>query len=289
MHVALSPVPILRPTSLDDFVARIETLVRAAKAGQADALVLPEYASMALAGAFVASPDVTAELAAVVEHADALIAACRTLARTHGIMLLPGTVPMRGPDGRIRNRAPLIDGAGRIAFQDKRVMTRFEAERWGITPGGPPRVFETDFGRIGIAICYDSEFPLLIRAQTLAGADIILIPTCTDTLHGFNRVRLSARARALENQCFTAVAPTTGIAPWSATLDENRGYACAFGPVDRGFPDDGLIARGALDAPDLLYVNLDPAALAATRADPAVRNHTDWPDNPAPASVVALA
>lgn len=289
MRLALSPYPTIRPAGLDDFCARIEAVAIAAKASGAECLLMPEYASMALAGAYVDRCDVGAELHAVVERAEPLVEGLRAIARRHGILLQPGSIPMRGHDGAIRNRAPLIDGAGGIAFQDKRVMTRFEAERWGITPGAAPCVFETDFGRIGIAICYDCEFPLLIRAQVLAGADFVLIPACTDTMHGFNRVRLSARARALENQCFTAVAPTTGTAPWSATLDENRGYACAFGPVDRGFADDGVIARGVLDASDLLLVTLDPARLAATRADPAVRNLADWPDNPPPARVVSLA
>lgn len=288
MRVALCPFPIVRPTGLDDFLATIDDLLGAAQAGGADLLVLPEYASMALAGAFVTAPDLAAELDAVVRHADALVDGARTLARDRGVMLLPGTLPMRGSDGRIRNRAPLIDGAGRVAFQDKRVMTRFETEQWGIVPGTEPCVFETDFGRIGIAICYDSEFPLLVRAQVLAGADIVLVPACTDTMHGFNRVRLSARARALENQCYTALAPTTGTAAWSAAVDENRGYACAFGPIDRGFPEDGLLARGALDAPGLVFATLDPARLAALRADPAVRNRSDWPADPPPARVVRL-
>lgn len=289
IRIALSPFPILRPTGLDDFLATVDSLLLAARSGGADLLVLPEYASMALAGAFVGTPDIAAELDAVVSRAEPLVEGFRTMARTRGILLLPGSVPMRDTDGKIRNRAPLIDGEGRIAFQDKRVLTRFEAEHWGITPGASPCVFETDLGRLGIAICYDSEFPLLVRAQVLAGADTILIPACTDALHGFNRVKISARARALENQCYTAVAPTTGIAPWSASVDENRGYACVFGPIDRGFPEDGVLARGALDAPELVFATIDPARLATTRADPAVRNRTDWPDDPAPAHIVHLA
>lgn len=289
MRVALSPFAIVRPAGLEGFLAVVDGLLAGAKAGGADILVMPEYASMALAGAFVTEPDVGAELEAVVGRADALVAGFCSIARARGMMLLAGSVPMRGADGRVRNRAPLIDGSGRIGFQDKRVMTRFEAEHWGVVPGEDPCVFETDFGRIGIAICYDSEFPMLTRAQVLAGADIVLVPACTDTLRGFNRVRLSARARALENQCYTAVAPTTGTAPWSASVDENRGYACAFGPVDRGFPEDGLLARGALDAPELVFVTFDPARLAATRADPAVRNLTDWPSDPAPARLARLA
>lgn len=287
--VALSPFAILRPHGFDDFMARIDEVMAQARAQGADIVVLPEYASMALAGAYCDVPDVAAELEAVVSRADQLIAAYRTLARAHGLMLLAGTVPMRGADGRTRNRAPLIDGQGRIGFQDKSVMTRFESERWGIVPGQPPCVFETGWGRLGISICYDSEFPALTRAQVLAGAEIILIPACTDTQHGFNRVRLSARARALENQCFTAVAPTTGLAPWSATLDENRGHACAFGPVDRGFADDGVIGSGAPDDPALLLVPLDRARLATLRNDPAVRNRDDWPDHHPPARIASLA
>ncbi len=287
-RLALAPYRIGRPRNVDDFLGGIEALLAEAKTGGADLLVLPEYASMALAGAFVAVPDIAAELEAVVSRADALIAGFRALARRFGLLLLAGTVPMRDENGRIRNRAPLINGDGKIGFQDKRVMTRFESEQWGIAAGAPPSVFETDFGRIGVAICYDSEFPWLVRAQALAGADLVLIPSCTDTLHGFNRVLCSARARALENQCYTALVPTTGTAPWSATVDENRGFAGAFGPIDRGFPADGVIVSGVLDESALVFASIDREKLAATRADPAVRNSTDWPDNPAPADVAAL-
>ena len=116
-----------------------------------------------------------------------------------------------------------------------------------------------------------------MRAQVEQGAWLILAPSCTDSLHGFNRVRLSARARALENQCFVAVAPTIGLAPALATLDENHGYAAIFGPVDRGFPEDGIIARGTMDQPAWLFADLDPARLNAVREDGAVRNFRDWP------------
>jgi predicted amidohydrolase len=206
----------------------------------------------------------------------ALLTLFASLAARHNIWLLPGTLPWR--EGTlIRNRAPLFAPDGTAAFQDKRVMTRFEAERWGVSPGADPQVFTTPWGRIGIAICYDVEFPTLVRAQIRAGAWLILAPSCTDSLHGFNRVCLSARARALENQCFVAVSPTVGLAPGLATLDENHGRAAIFGPVDRGFPEDGIIAQGPMDHPGWIYADLDPACLAAVRHDGAVRNHRDWP------------
>ncbi len=136
------------------------------------------------------------------------------------------------------------------------------AARWRVAAGAPPAVFATPWGRIGVAICYDIEHPPLARAQAEAGAWLVLVPTDTDTIAGFNRVRLAARAAALSNQCYVALATTVGDAPFLATLDVNRGYAAVFGPIDRGFPDDGIIARSELDAPGWLYVDLDPAPIA---------------------------
>jgi predicted amidohydrolase len=97
-----------------------------------------------------------------------------------------------------------------------------------------------------------------VRAQVEAGAWLVLVPACTDSIHGFNRVRFSAQARALENQCFVAVAPTVGLAPWSAALDANHGAASVHGPVDRGFPEDGVLAAGGMDVPGWVFCTLDP-------------------------------
>jgi len=222
-----------------------------------------------------------------IDLAPAAVEAAREVAWRHRVWLVPGTLPFR-EGGRIVNRAPVIAPTGHVAYQDKHVMTRFEAEEWGVQAGAPPAVFETPWGRIGVAICFDAEFPALARAQVEAGAWLVLVPSCTDTLHGFNRVRLAAAARAMENQCFVCVAPTVGDAPWCGTLDRNRGYAAAFGPVDRGFPEDGELAGGALDAAQWVFADLDPARLEAVRHDGAVRNHLSWPPAPPPCPVIPL-
>lgn len=286
--VALAQYAIERLAAFEDFPRKLNRLAAEAKAAGAELLVLPEYASMELASAFVPAPDIHAELEAVVSRSGALLGAMRGAAMAHGLWLLPGSLPVRS-EGRVLNRAPLIAPDGRMAFQDKHVMTRFEAESWGVAPGAPPSVFDTPWGSTGIAICYDSEFPMLVRAQVAAGAWLILVPACTDTLHGFNRVFVSARARALENQCYVALAPTVGMAPWSATLDENRGFAALLGPIDRGFPEDGILARGTADAAELVITEADPARLAAVREEGAVRNWRDWPETvpPAPLAVPA--
>jgi len=266
---------VARVQTLADYAHHLNRAV-AEGAAAADLLLLPEYSCMEAAAAVADQPTPAAELVAACRIKDQLLEIMIDCARRHKIWLLPGSLPYES-DGKIRNRAPLITPEGRIAFQDKRVMTRFEAESWGVQAGEPPGIFETPWGTIGVSICYDCEFPTLTRAQVVRGAWAILVPACTDTLHGFNRVRISARARALENQCFVAVAPTVGLAPWSATLDENHGQAGIYGPIDRGFYADGVIAEGEMDAPGWVFATLDPATLATVRSQGAVRNHADWP------------
>ena len=231
-------------------------------------------------------PSLAAELEAACANHDAVLAAMRRATARFGVWLLGGSLPVRRPDGSVVNHAPLVAPDGRIAFQDKHRTTRFESELWGVARGSPPAVFETPWGRVGVCICYDLEHPPLPRAQVEAGAWLLLAPTDTDTLAGFNRVRLAARACAMANQCYVAVATTVGDAPWLAALDANRGYAAVFGPVDRGFPDDGVVACSEMDAPGWLYADLVPADIAAVRNQGAVLNHRDYPAAPPDCPIV---
>lgn len=287
LRLCLAQYPIERLVSLEDFEVKMDGILRAAKAGGADLVVLPEYAAMELAAAFTDAGDAASEREAIVIRAENIVEIMRQAAIRHRLWLLGSSVPMLR-DGLVRNRAPFISAEGVVRFQEKRVMTRFETEEWQVAAGEEPQVFETPWGRIGISICYDVEFPMLARAQVLAGAWLILAPSCTDTLWGFHRVHLSARARAIENQCFVAITPTVGEAPWSATLDVNRGYAGVFGPCDRGFPEDGVIAKGELDARGLVFADLDPAQIETVRETGGVRNHRDWPSAPEGCAVVSF-
>ena len=289
LRLGLLQYGVGRPASVAAFGRALEERLEEGRA-RAELLVLPEYACVelgsALAGGDVA--DEAGELAAMVDAAPEILAVMQDAARRLGVWLLPGTLPVRRTDGRVVNRAPLITPEGRMAVQEKRAMTRFEAERWGVAQGADPSVFETPWGRIGISVCYDVEFPKHVRTQVEAGAWAILAPSCTDTMHGFNRVRVGAAARAMENQCYVAITPTVGVAPWSAALDVNRGYAAVFGPVDRGFPEDGVLARGALDMEEWVFCTLDPARLDAVREDGQVGNFRDWPSRPFAAPVPAV-
>jgi predicted amidohydrolase len=176
-----------------------------------------------------------------------------------------------------RNRSYLFHPDGRSEFQEKLQMTRFENEQWLIQAGDTLRVFDTELGRIGIDVCYDSEFPLIARRQVEMGADLILVPSCTDTLAGYWRVRIGSQARALENQCFVVQSSTVGEAPWSPAVDVNVGAAAIYAPVDRGFPDDGVLATGELNAAQWVYADVNLAAIAEVRRSGQVFNYRDWP------------
>ncbi|QFS84096.1 Carbon-nitrogen hydrolase [Roseivivax sp. THAF40] len=260
-------------TKIGDWVAEA--------AGQgAELLVFPEYGAMelaTLAGLDVAG-DLEASLRAVSDRIPDADALHRELAMRHGVHILAASAPVFdasiGP--RPVNRARLFTPGGQMGIQDKQIMTRFEREVWGVVPGGPLRLFDTTLGRIGCLICYDGEYPLLGRA--LAEAELLLVPSCTEALAGYWRVRIGAMARALEAQCITVMASTVGDAPWSEAVDTNCGMGGVFGPPDTGFPPTGVLAEGSLNAPGWTYATVDLGRVAAVRADGVVLNRAHWAD-----------
>ena len=154
-------------------------------------------------------------------------------------------------------------------------MTPFEVD-WGITAGRSLRVFDTALGTIGIAICYDSEFPLLVRAMAEAGADLILVPSCTEFMSGYQRVRTAAMARALENGCVTVQSPTIGEARWSPAVDYNSGIAGIFVPSERALSETGVLAEGTADRTQWVVATADLARLREIRRTGEMRNTHDW-------------
>ena len=155
-------------------------------------------------------------------------------------------------------------------------MTRFEREVWGVVGGNSLQVFETAIGKIGILICYDSEFPLLGRA--LAQCDIIAVPSVTEALAGYWRVRIGSMARALENQCVTAMSSCVGAADWSDALGQSVGAGGIFCPPDVGFPSTGVLAAGQINVAGWTFADVDLEQIAKVREDGVVLNRNHWSD-----------
>ena len=279
--IAAAQYPIEALASWEAYAAKIARWVGEAAAAGAKLAVFPEYAAMELASL---DPWTMGDLAGSMEFVDGLLprvdALHGALAAQHGMHIVGASAPARRSGGAWVNRARLFAPNGKVGVQDKLVMTRFEREEWHVGTGGPLRLFDTELGRIGITICYDSEFPLLARALAEGGCTLLLVPSCTDSLHGYWRVRIGAQARALEGQMIAVHAPTVGQAPWSPAVDENHGAAAVYGPPDLGFPPDGVIARGELDQPGWVFAEVDTAAVARVRAEGKVLNHAHWAEQP---------
>lgn len=264
----------------DSFSAYEDKITRwvSEAAGQgAQLLVFPEYGAMELAslGGAETAADLEGALREVARHRPAVDALHVRLAARHGVYILGGSGPAYVGE-RPANRAMLYGPKGVIGHQDKQIMTRFEREDWDVIPGAGLTLFDTELGKIGVVICYDSEFPLLSRQLAEAGCEILLAPSCTETWAGFTRVRVGAMARALENQCVAVHAPLVGKAEWCVGVEENTGRAALYGPPDRGWPDTGILAQGGPDKAGWTLATISRAQIALTRADGVVLNHRDW-------------
>ena len=258
--------------------AKVARWVGEATAHGARLLVFPEYFSMELTSLFDAPTrqSLSAQLAALQELLPQFQDLFAQTAREQGVTICAGSFPVRVEDGSYRNRSFLFHADGTSEFQDKLQMTRFENEQWLIEGGTELHAFDTAIGRVGIAVCYDAEFPLIARRLVEGGADLILVPSCTDTTAGYWRVRIGAQARALENQCYVVQSSTVGEAPWSPAVDTNVGAAAIYTPADRGFPENGVLASGTLNAAQWVYADVDPARLAEVRRNGQVFNYRDW-------------
>jgi predicted amidohydrolase len=277
LKIASAQYPIGQPKTLAEWEEKIALWVRNGAATGAELLVFPEYAAIEQAACFGPEvyEDLQATLTKVAELAGARIAFHVKLAAEHGVHILVGSGPVLKSDGRFVNAAQLITPEGRIGEQEKLVMTPFECE-WGISPGGPVRVFETKLGVFGVAICYDSEFPLLVRAMAEAGAEVVLVPSCTERVSGYHRVRTGALARALENSIATVQSPTVGDAPWSPAVDFNSGAAGIYVPSEYGISDSGVLAQGCLDSAQWVTATVDIARLKRVRETGEMHNYADW-------------
>jgi len=266
------------------YEAKLTDWVAGAADHGAQLLVFPEYGAMELGslGGRAVAGDLEACLHEVARWKPQVDLLHQRLARHYGVHILGASGPVFLP-GRDRpvNRATLYGPDGVLGHQDKQIMTRFERETWFVETGTGLTLFDTPLGRIGVVICYDSEFPLLSRALVEAGAEILLAPSCTDSLRGFSRVRVGAMVRALENQCVVVHAPTVGLCDFCPAVDENIGAAAIYGPPDLGFPESGIFAETPLNQPGWAYATVSRADIAAVRRAGGVLNHLHWEEQAA--------
>ena len=293
MKIATAAYPLDYHADWASYADKQRRWIEEATENGAELLVFPEYGSMeicSLGGEAALASEESALIftASIAEEAAAIH---EDLAREYGVYVLAGSSPARGNGPRPVNRAGFFGPDGRIGYQDKQVLTRWERDPADLATGGPLNLFDIGKARIGVTICYDSEFPVFGRKLAEAGANLLLCPSSTETEAGYNRVRIGAQARALENQCVAVHAPHIGRAEWCPCVESGYGAAAVYGPPDLGFPPTGIIAQGKVNEPGWVYAEFDPDAVDLVRRDGRVLNFQHWPEqyerpdpvaNPAP-------
>lgn len=288
MKVAAAKYAIEAPQSFDAFAGRQRRLLEGVAVQGAEIAVLPEYLSLELASTLAAdvAGELRASLAAIQRHREAWLALFMAIARDTGMIIAAGTFLLDLGNGRYRNRADLFLPGGGHAWQDKLQLTGFEKSTGLIDGGDALKVFDAGGARLGLAVCYDIEFPLSVRAQYEAGARLLLVPSCTDTDAGATRVRVGCLARVLENRCFVARAVTSGDSPWGPALEVSTGEAAIYAPMDAGFPADGVLASTRAGG-QWAIADVDLAALEVSRVHAQVANDRDWRGQSLPALTTA--
>lgn len=290
LRVAAAQYPIDAVASVGQWRDKIARWVAEGAATGAELLVFPEYGAIEQAHALGPGVygDLTATLHAVADLAAERVAFHCELAARHNVHILVGSGPLQRADGGYVNAAQLVTPAGKAGEQHKLILTPFEHD-WNMVAGDEIRVFDTALGRLAIAICYDSEFPLLARAMAANGAQLLLVPQCTERVSGNYRVRAGAMARALENQIAVVTSPTVGDALWSPAVDRNAGAAGIYVPAEHDVSDTGVLAEGRMNTPGWVAATIDFARLDRLRTGGEMRNFTDWLEQPGACEAASAA
>ncbi|SEJ43591.1 Predicted amidohydrolase [Dyadobacter sp. SG02] len=275
--VASAQYPITEHPDFASWQRHTEKWVADAAIRGAELLLFPEYGAMELVSIFNEElrSDIRRQIHALNDLKADFCATFDALARKYRVTIVAPSIPVI-ENGQKLNRAFVFSANGLAGYQDKFFMTRFENEQWGID-SAPKQltVFEAPWGKFGIQICYDVEFPIGAQKLCEAGAKLILAPSCTEAIRGATRVHVGARARALENQAYTVVSQTIGEAAWSPAVDVNYGYAACYTTPDREMPEEGIIATKTPQEEGWLIQTLDLSLADEVRRDGHVFNFKD--------------
>ncbi|QIW09262.1 bifunctional GNAT family N-acetyltransferase/carbon-nitrogen hydrolase family protein [Francisella sp. LA112445] len=264
----------MRPyKGLDELMQHAEYFVNAVSNYRSDFALFPEFfnAPLMAENNHLSEPEAIRELA---KHTQFITDKFSEFAVTYNINIITGSMPeMKGE--RLYNVGYLCRRDGTVEKYEKLHVTPDEAMVWGLQGGSKLEVFDTDCGKIGILICYDSEFPELSRILAEDGMDILFVPFLTDTQNGFSRVRNCAQARAIENECYVAIAGSVGNLPNVHNMDIQYAQSMVFTPCDFAFPPTGIKAETTPNTEMILIADVDINLLRELNQFGSVKNLRD--------------
>ena len=264
----------MRPyKDLDELLQQAEYFIDAVSGYRSDFALFPEFfnAPLMADNNHMSTPDAIRELA---NHTKAIVQKFSEFSISYNINIITGSMPEM-IDGRLYNVGYLCRRDGSMERYEKLHVTPDEAKVWGMQGGMQLKAFDTDCGKIGVLICYDVEFPELSRLLVDEGMDILFIPFLTDTQNGYSRVRHCAQARAIENECYVAIAGSVGNLPNVQNMDIQFAQSMVFTPCDFSFPTNGIKAEATPNTEMILIADVDISLLRELNQFGAVRNLRD--------------
>jgi predicted amidohydrolase/GNAT superfamily N-acetyltransferase len=259
--------------NLEEVMQQAEYFIDAVSGYRSDFALFPEFFNAPL----MAENNHLKESEAIRElskHTANIVQRFSELAISYNINIITGSMP-EIKDDLLYNVGYLCKRDGTTERYEKLHVTPDEAKVWGMQGGSKLKTFETDAGRIGILICYDSEFPELSRILAEEGMDILFIPFLTDTQNGYSRVRHCAQARAIENECYVAIAGSVGNLPKVHNMDIQFAQSMVFTPCDFSFPANGIKAEATTNTEMILIADVDIDLLRELNQFGSVRNLRD--------------
>ncbi len=232
------------PSSMTDFAAHIEAKMAVAREEGARLLMLPEYAIEAALAHKPAGTNPTDEIAFLADAGVELVELLQPLPEKYGVSLLAGSMPVAAGSG-FTNTAVLLTADGREIRQDKLSLTPGETdpESWALSGGGKLAVFQLDGLKVAILICLDVEMPALSCLLAQEQPELVLVPSMTETLAGYNRVYGCSKARAVELMSAVAVCGTVGASGGSTQNLTNVSGAALYVPCEAELGFDGVAAE----------------------------------------------
>lgn len=265
IRVATLQYHIRQVETFEQFAAQVRGLVETAADYKCKLVLFPEYFTLQLLTLGDVRADIRQQVRRLATFVDRYVALFRELSAKHRLYICAGTIPVA--DGEeIYNESFFFGPDGSHRVQPKLHMTRFEAEEWIVKPRNRLKLFDTQLGKIAIAICYDVQFPEIARAAARRGAKILLVPSCTDDRQGMLRVRYCAQARAIENQMYVITSHTVGSLPMVPAVSLNYGQAAILTPSDFPFARDGILAEGIPNQETMVIAELEMGAIQRARS-----------------------
>ncbi|MFS4470449.1 nitrilase-related carbon-nitrogen hydrolase [Chryseobacterium sp. T20] len=242
---------------IEAFYEQVEFFVNVMGDYKSDFVLFPELFNTPLLAPFnnLSERDSMIELSKLTEQIKEKIS---ELAISYNVNIISGSMPVFDSDNNdLYNVSYLLHRDGRMDEYRKIHITPNEKRYYGMKGGNEIKVFDTDCGKIGLVICYDVEFPELPRILADQGMKILFVPYLTDTQNAYMRVRHCAAARAIENECYVAIAGCVGNLPKVNNMDIQFGQAAVFTPSDFAFPSNAVKGEATPNTEMTLIVDVD--------------------------------